>query len=386
MAEASTVLGQQMFAMALGWQIYDLTNSPLSLGLMGLVQFFPQFFFALLAGHAADRYDRRRVALLCQVLFCGVALTLCYANFTGRLDSTLIYVCTFLIGTGQAFQNPALRSIMPLLTSAEDLPRAIAWSATVRKFSVVVGPAAAGVIYMGGPGIVYLVGSVAFAMAVMMMANVRLPQQPKRVQPFSIESLLGGLKYVWKSPVLFGAISLDLFAMLLGGATALLPIYAKDILETGPWGLGLLRSAPAVGGVITSVYLVHNPITRRAGALMFAGIGVFGIATIIFGISTWFPLSLAMLAIMGAADMLSVVIRGSLLQLETPDNMRGRVSSVNSLFVNASNQLGQFESGVTAAWWGAVPSVVVGGVGTVLIVALWIRWFPQLAKRDKLTS
>ncbi|MGZ5146806.1 MAG: MFS transporter [Burkholderiales bacterium] len=386
LAETATVLAYQMVVVAVGWQTYELTNSALSLGLIGLVQVTPVFLFALVAGHAADRYDRRRIALGSQLIQCVVAITFAIASLTGALSTGLVYTGSFFIGTAQAFQSPSVRSLLPVLVQRTELPRCIAWSGAARKVAVIAGPGLGGVIYLLGPDHVYASSAVFFILAGILFTSVRMPAVVRPRAPVTLETLFGGINYIRHNRVVLGAISLDLFAMLLGGTTALLPIYARDILEMGPSGLGLLRAAPAVGAVIVSLIFFRAPLTRRVGRTMFVCIAVFGIATIVFGLSRSFALSFAALILLGGADMISVVIRTSLIQLETPDEMRGRVTAVNSLFTNTSNQLGQFESGVAAAVFGTVPAVVIGGVGTLLVAALWMRLFPSLYRRDTLSA
>lgn len=386
LAETATVLAYQMLVVAVGWQTYELTNSALSLGLIGLVQVTPVFLFALIAGHAADRYDRRRIALGCQIVQLAVAVTFAAASLTGALSSVLIYTGSFFIGTAQAFQSPSVRSLLPALVPRTELPRSIAWNGAARKGAVVAGPGLGGLIYLMGPAEVYATCSVFFIVAGVLFTSVRLPAAVRPSAPLTLNTFFGGITYIRHNRVVLGAISLDLFAMLLGGTTALLPIYARDILETGPAGLGMMRAAPAVGAIFVSIILVRAPLTRNVGRVMFACIAVFGVATVVFGLSRSFALSLAALAILGGADMISVVIRTSLILLETPDEMRGRVTAVNSLSTNSSNQLGQFESGVVAALFGTVPAVVIGGIGTLLVAALWMRLFPSLYQRDTLSA
>lgn len=384
LGETATVLAYQMLAIAIGWQVYDLTDSALSLGLIGLAQFLPQFLLALVAGHVADRYDRRRVVLLCQVLKCGIALALAWGSYAGNITGELMYFYSFLVGTASAFQSPSLRSMLPTLVPRTLLPRCLAWSGAVRKVAVVTGPALGGAMYLAGPSTVYLVSALCFVAAGVLLRAVEVPFVERPHQPVTLQTLFGGIAHIRSSPVLLGAMTLDLFAVLLGGAVALLPVYARDILHTGPWGLGLLRAAPAVGALLASAYLVKTPLTARVGKVMYGAVAVFGVCMIIFGLSTSFMLSLVVLIVSGAADMVSVVIRSSLVQLDTPDEKRGRVTAVSSLFNSTANQLGQFESGLVAAWLGAVASVVLGGVGTVLIVGLWMRWFPALLAREGL--
>ena len=384
LGETATVLAYQMLAIAIGWQIYALTDSALSLGLIGLAQFLPQFVLALAAGHVADRYDRRIVVLLCQALKCGVALALAWGSYSGTVTGRLMYLYAFLVGTASAFQSPSLRSMLPTLVPRTLLPRCLAWSGAVRKVSVMTGPALGGAMYLAGPSTVYVVSACCFVAAAVLLYGVELPFVERPHQPVTLATLFGGIAHIRSSPVLLGAMTLDLFAVLLGGAVALLPVYARDILHTGPWGLGLLRAAPAVGALLASVYLVKAPLTARVGRVMYASVAVFGVCMIVFGLSESFALSLVILVISGAVDMVSVVIRSSLVQLDTPDDKRGRVTAVSALFNSTANQLGQFESGVVAAWLGAVPSVVLGGAGTLVIVLLWMRWFPALLAREGL--
>jgi MFS family permease len=381
-AETITALGNQMLTVAVAWQTYELTDSALSLGLIGLAQFAPVFAFALIAGHAADRYDRRRIALLSQALQCAVAITFALLSSTGALSQHVIYAGAFLTGTALAFQSPSLRSLLPDLVERADWPRCIAWSSAVRKVAVVAGPGLGGFMYALGPATVYGTCAVCFLTAGILFASLRTRHAMRLRAPATLETLFAGIGYIRNHRVVLGAITLDLFATLLGGATALLPIYARDILMTGPEGLGLLRAAPAAGGVVVSFVLFRVELARHIGRVMFACVGVFGIATIVFGLSRSFALSLCVLVVLGAADMISVVIRQSLIQLETPDAMRGRVSAVNSLCTSTSNQLGQFQSGVTAALIGTVPAVVLGGVAAIVVAALWVRWFRALYERD----
>jgi MFS family permease len=384
LGETASTLAWQMLVVALGWQMYELTGSALSLGLIGLVQFLSQLLFTLVAGYAADRHDRRYIAFICQLVQCALAATLASGSYAGWLSSGALYACAFLLGSAQAFQSPTMRALLPALVGREVLAKSIAWSSAAKKAAVIIGPALGGVIYLLDASVVYGTSALAFAAAGAFLSTIRVPFKAPDPEPVTLKAIFGGLAYMRRHPVLLGAISLDLFATLLGGATALLPIYARDILDTGPWGLGLLRAAPAVGAVLVSAYLVRSPFRRGVGRIMFVSVAMFGAATIVFGLSRSLPLSLAALVLMGASDMISVVIRLSLVQLETPDEMRGRVSAVNSLCTGTSNHLGQFRSGVTADWFGTVASVVIGGIGTLLVVALWMRWFPVLSRRQSL--
>ena len=385
LGEAASVLGYQMLVVAIAWQTYELTDSALSLGLIGLAQFLPQFLFTLVGGHAADCYDRRRIALVCQGVQVALASILAAASFAGTLTTALIYATSFGFGVALAFQSPSVRSLLPMLVERTELPKRIAWSGATRKFAVIAGPGVGGVIYLLSPTHVYATCVVLFAIAGVLLISIRLPHAPRAHAPVTLHTVLGGITYIRGNRVVLGAITLDLFAILLGGTTALLPIYARDILGTGPSGLGVLRAAPAVGAIAVSLILARVPLTRHVGRTMFACIAVFGVATLVFGLSRSLPLSLAALVVLGAADMISVVIRSSLIQLETPDETRGRVSAVNSLFTSTSNQLGQFQSGVAAALFGTVPAVVIGGLGTIFVAALWMRLFPELYQRDVLT-
>ncbi len=380
-------LAYQMLAVAVGWQMYDLTHSALNLGFIGIAQFLPQLLLTLVVGHVADRYDRRRIVTLCQGLEGSVALLLALGSFFHLLTPALLYVGAFCIGAGRAFESPSLQALVPSLVTEEDLPRALALNSSVMQIGIISGPALGGFIYAIGPDAVYATCAVAWCVATVAIGTMPLLRKIENKQPpASLEFLFAGIRYIREKRVILGAISLDLFAVLLGGATALLPIYAKDILHTGPWGMGMLRSAPAVGALLMSVYLAHNPLQRRVGKIMFGAVALFGLATIVFGLSSNFFVSLGALAVLGASDMISVVVRSSLVQLETPDAMRGRVSAVSSIFIGASNQLGEFESGVTAALLGPIPAVVIGGVGTLIVVGLWMRWFPQLTQRESLVN
>ncbi|MFZ6048136.1 MFS transporter [Pseudomonas sp. CR3202] len=383
-ARVCTASGFQMITVAIGWHIYELTGNVLDLGLVGLVEFLPRVIFMLHTGHVADRFDRRRVAALCQVLQALVAGVLVFASATGSASRELIFLMAFVLGAARAFEMPATQALLPNVVPKELFPRAVAASASAMQAATIVAPALGGLLYAFGSLWVYGPTAVIYLAACALMLGLSSNQQQASKAPANLENLLAGIRFIRSRPDILGAISLDLFAVLLGGATALLPVFAKDILLTGPWGLGLLRSAPAVGALLMSFWLARFPIERNVGRIMFTSVGVFGVATIAFGLSTSFWFSLAVLAVLGAADMISMVIRGAFVQLHTPDEMRGRVSAVNGLFIGASNQLGEFESGVTAAWFGTVPAVVMGGVGTLLVTGLWIRLFPSLAQRDRL--
>jgi MFS family permease len=374
----------QMLMVALGWQIYDVTGSAWDLGLVGLLQFVPALLLTLPAGHAVDRFDRRRILALCLGLQAALAVLLALAAFGDWTSRGLIFAVSVLLGVGRAFQMPAQQAMLPQLVPAAVLPRALALSSAATQAAIIGGPTLGGFVYVAGAAVVYgLCGTLFLTGCALVLGIAWRPLLPQH-EPATLTRMLAGFTFIWRRKPVLGAVSLDLFAVLLGGATALLPIFAKDILHTGPWGLGLLRSAPAVGALLVSASLARWPIERRAGRWLFMGVAVYGLATITFALSTVFALSFAALVVTGGADMVSVVIRQSLVQLETPDAMRGRVSAVNSIFIGASNQLGEFESGATAALLGAVGSVLLGGIGTLLVVALWMRWFRELLGRDRL--
>lgn len=384
LARVFTASGFQMLTVAIGWHLYQLTGNVLDLGLVGLVEFAPRVLFMLHTGHVADRYDRRKVAALCQSLQGLIALALAVGSATDNVTRELIFALAFLLGASRSFEMPATQALLPNVVPAGLFPRAVAASASATQSATIVAPAVGGFLYAFGSMWVYGPTVALYAIACVLTLSLQARGQVAQRGRASIESLLAGIRFIRSRPDILGAISLDLFAVLLGGATALLPVFAKDILLTGPMGLGLLRSAPAVGALLMSLWLARFPFQRNVGRTMFTAVGVFGVATIAFGLSTSFWFSLAVLVVLGAADMISMVIRSSFVQLETPDEMRGRVSAVNGLFIGASNQLGEFESGVTAHWFGTVPAVVLGGVGTLVVTGVWIKLFPTLAKRDRL--
>ncbi len=385
-ARVAGTMGSQMLMVALGWQMYDLTGSAWDLGLVGLCQFLPALLLVLPAGHAVDRHHRGRIVALCMAVQGAVALALLAGAAGGFATRGGLLAVSVVLGAVRAFQMPAQQSLPPLLVPPEVLPRALAFGAAGMQAAIIGGPALGGFVYVAGAGAVYALCAALFGLAGGLLRRLRYEHQPPAREPVTARTLLAGVSFIAHRPDVLGAISLDLFAVLLGGAVALLPIFARDVLHTGPWGLGLLRAAPAVGALVMSIALTRRAITRRAGRVMFGAVAVFGLATLVFGLSTSFAVSLAALAVSGAADMVSVVIRQSLVQLDTPDAMRGRVSAVNSIFIGASNQLGEFESGATAAWLGPVGSVVLGGVGTLLVAALWTRLFPTLLARERLVA
>jgi len=381
-----TTFTMMMMSVAVGWQVYDLTKSPFALGIVGLAQFVPAFLLTLPGGLAADRFERRKVMLFGVSMELVVALTLLAISLSAAPKVSVIFAVLTLIGVGRAFLAPAAQSFLPLLVPKEDFVRAVAWNSSVFQAASIAGPAVGGLLYALGPAYVYGCATTCLLTASFMFASLKVPAVIRARASTRIADLFTGVKYVFSRQAILGAVSLDLFAVLFGGATALLPIYASDILHTGPWGLGLLRSAPAIGAAAIALFLAHHPIRGKAGTKLFSCVALFGICTIVFGVSRSFSLSFATLAILGAADMFSVVIRQTLVQISTPDAMRGRVSAVNLLFIGASNELGEFESGVTAAWFGTVPSVVIGGLGTLAVVAIWAWRFPVLRKMDRLDA
>ena len=378
-------LANQMLLVAIAWQMYEITGSAWDLGLVGLYQFVPALLLTLVAGQVADRFNRGHIILGCFVAQAVVSAVLWFAAVDGWLHRELLLALSIVLGAARAFQMPAQQALLPLLVTERLFPRAMAFSAGGLQVSVMGGPALGGFLFAAGAPVVYGVCLGLMLLACGLMLRVKIAPVAPSHEPVTLETVLAGVVFVWRSKLLLGAISLDLFAVLLGGATALLPIYAKDILMVGPWGLGLLRAAPALGALVTSVVMSRWPLQEKVGRKLLASVAVFGVAIMVFAVSTSFWLSMAALALSGAADMVSVVIRQTLVQLETPDEMRGRVSAVNTIFIGASNQLGEFESGATAALMGPVAAALVGGVGTIGVALLWGRWFPSLARRNRLT-
>ena len=376
----------QILLVALGWQMYDLTGSAWDLGLVGLLQFASTFTLTLPSGHLADRVDRRKMLAAAIILQAVVAIALAWGSIGGWIGRYPIFAACVLLGIVRALQTPAQQAIVPKLVAEAQLARAMALSSSVMKIAVVTGPAIGGFIYALGPAWAYGLCVVSLAAALYAVMSIEHVPIIRSKEPATLHSMFAGFGFIFHKPVVLGAISLDLFAVVLGGATALLPIYAKDILHTGPWGLGLLRAAPAVGALALGAWLAKHPIERRVGAKLLIAVAIYGISILVFAFSHNFGLSMAMLAISGAADMVSVVVRQTLVQLETPDEMRGRVSAVNAVFISTSNQIGEFRAGATAAFLGPVGAVVLGGAGTLLVVALWSRLFRPLAARDRLTT
>lgn len=377
-------IATQIAAVAVGWQIYDLTGSAFDLGMIGLVQFLPTAILVFAAGHAADRYDRRRVLQICQFVAGLVAVFLTWGSYGGWLTTPQIFAAMALLGTANAFENPATAALLPNAVPEGMLQKGTAVSTAATQLAIIAGPAIGGLTYAISPGTPYAIMTALWVVSAILSGMIPLKKTVIEKEPPTLTALFAGAHFVRNNPAILGTISLDLFAVLLGGATALLPIYARDILLTGPLGLGLLRAAPAVGSLLMTAVLARHSIQSRVGMRMFQAVIVFGVATVVFALSQAMWLSLAALIVMGAADTVSVVIRFSLVQLATPDDMRGRVGAVNFLFINASNQLGQFESGLTAALMGTVPAAVLGGVGTVLVALLWMKLFPTLRNVERL--
>jgi MFS family permease len=373
-------VGFQMLGVAVGWQLYELTGSALDLGLVGLVQFVPMVLLTLVVGQVADRSDRRLIVVVCELVKTAAAGALALGTIGGWQSRTSIFALVALLGAAQAFENPAMTALVPEVVPRPRIAPAMAWVISAGQTAQIVGPALGGFLYAAGPGAAYFTAGAMAVLAGALAAAVRVERRLRPLEPITLESVFSGVAFIQSRRVLLGTMSLDLFAVLLGGATALLPVFAKDILTVGPAGLGLLRSAPAVGALAISVFLARYPLERRIGPTLFRSVIVFGVATVVFGVSTNFALSLVALTILGAADVVSMVVRMSLAQIRTPDAMRGRVSAVHSLFTGTSNQLGAFESGVAAALVGTVPSVVIGGLGTILVAALWMALFPELRR------
>jgi MFS family permease len=381
-----SVLGMQMQSVAVGWQVYALSNRPLDLGLVGLAIFVPFVIFALFAGDIADRFDRRKILAYCYGSLTCCSLFLLIYSAENIQSVWPIYVVSALLGATRAFVGPAGAALLPHLVPEAIFGRAVAWSSSIWQFATIAGPALGGLFYgTSGGSLVYGICAFLMVVSVGLILSLKMVPIPKHeVTTKSWQRLTSGIEFVWKKKIVLGAISLDLFAVLFGGAVALLPIFARDILHTGPLGLGVMRSAPAVGAAVTAVWLAYFPMRSKVGMKMLLSVAVFGIATCIFGLSHNYIVSVLSLVVIGSSDMVSVVVRQTLIQLGTPDAMRGRVSAVNMVFIGASNELGEFESGVTAELMGTVPAVLFGGVGTCLVVAMWWRLFPTLRNVDKM--
>jgi MFS family permease len=386
-ARLFATVGLQMQGVAVGWQVYGLTREPIHLGYVGLAQFLPAIGFALITGHAADRFERRLVLVVSHLVLAACSATLWFSTRAEHPSLLAIYAVLVAVGSARAFAGPASQALVPNLVPAEHFSNAVAWSSSIWHGATVAGPALGGFVYDGaGAATVYAATGVLELAAVGSLLAIKTHAGKREKRPTSWSDLIAGLKYVRSRPLIYGAITLDMFAVLLGGAVALLPIYARDILHAGPVGLGVLRSMPAVGAIATAVFLAYRPLKRRAGPTLFACVAAFGLATVVFGISRSLSLSLAALFLIGASDMVSVFVRHTVVQLTTPDEMRGRVSAVNLVFIGASNELGEFESGVTAAWFGTVPAVVLGGVGTCIVVLICGWRFPELYRVDRLDA
>ena len=382
LARLFITLSAEMQSVAVGWEVYEITRQPLALGFVGLAQFLPGILLFLVSGHAADRYDRRKLVVLC---YCGSAAcsaALLFLTLRGSRSAYPIYAVLLFLGVVRSLNGTATRAFLPQLVPAKDFQNAVAWHSVIYQGTVILSPSVGGIVYAvtGGPAAVYALSFFTALAAAVCTLKIRVESVERAPEPLNWKTTLAGLHYIWREKAILGSISLDLFAVLLGGAVALLPIYAKEILLTGPWGLGLLRSAPAAGAAVMAILLAHRPLGRHAGARMLWCVAGFGLATIFFGLSRNLYVSLLALFLVGATDMVSVIVRQLLIQLGTPDEMRGRVNAVDSVFIGASNELGQFESGLTAHWFGTVPAVVLGGAGAILVTGLWAWWFPELRK------
>jgi MFS family permease len=383
-ARAGSITAQQMLMLAISWHMYDLTSSAWDLGLVGLFQFVPGLATTLVAGHCADRVHRGRMVALCLAAQAATAMLLVLCTATHSVTRDVLLGLSLMLGAIRPFQMAGQQALLPMLVPPALLARSMALSTVVQQISVIAGPALGGVLFAISVGTVYLTSAALFCLSAVTYAFVRYDHVPPPREPVTADTILAGLRFIWSNPLLLGGISLDLFAVLFGGATALLPVYAKEILHVGPQGLGLLRSAPAAGALCVGLMLSRRTIGSGVGKKLLMAVAVYGLAIVGFGFSRWFPASLLLLAISGGADTISVVVRQTLIQLETPDRMRGRVAAVNTLFIGASNQLGEFESGVSATALGVVGSVILGGCATILVSIAWSRLFKPLAMRDAL--
>ena len=385
LSRSLTRFASQIGAVAIGWQIYDLTGSAFDLGMVGLVQFLPTALLVFVAGHTADKFERKRVVQLCQLVEAATAVFLCWGSYGGWLTEVHIFIATFVLGMAGAFESPTIAAMLPLIAPQGSLQRATALSSAAAQVATITGPALGGLAYAVAPGLPYGIMLVFWLLSMVLTGAITVGEPPAEEKAgAAADDIFAGVRFIRSNSAILGTISLDLFAVLFGGVTALLPIYARDILMAGPLGLGILRAAPAVGALIMTTILARHAIDRRVGMRMFQAVIAFGVATVVFALSHWMWLSVLALAVLGAADTVSVVIRFSLVQLSTPNDMRGRVGAVNFLFINASNYLGQFESGVAAALLGTVASAVLGGVATVAIALLWMKLFPTLREVEKL--
>ncbi|MBP1852269.1 MFS transporter [Rhizobium halophytocola] len=376
----------QVISVSVGWQMYDVTGSALYLGLIGLVQFLPSLLLMLVTGSVADRYNRRVIVAICMVVSAACAGALLALTVLDAFAPVLVFAILIVIGLERAFMAPAMQSLAPNLVPQHDLANAVAWNSSSWQIASIVGPVAGGLLYGVSAGLGYLVAFVFCVVAAALVFLIPKPAQRTPAKAVGWDAILAGFRFIWGEKIVFGAISLDMFAVLLGGAVALMPIFARDILTLGPWGLGLLRAAPGVGAILVAIYLASFPVRHHAGLFMFIGVAIFGAATIVFGFSDVAWVSIAALFLMGAADMASVYVRETLIALWTPDEVRGRVSAVNMVFVGASNELGEFRAGTVASLIGPVPAVVIGGVGTLIVAGLWAATFPKLRKVDSLDA
>ena len=376
--------GLQIISVSVGWQIYDLTRDPFDLGLVGLIQFLPALVLILFTGAAADRYGRRTIMLISEIILGLCAAAFVYFAWRGLTSPLPIFGILLVIGIARAFFAPASQSLAPNLVPAHDLPNAIAWNSTSWQAATIVGPVAGGLLYGLGTMVPYVTAFIFLVLAIIALALVPPPLQRSRGQAQSWQTLVAGFSYVRNQKIVLGAISLDMFAVLLGGAIALMPVFARDVLELGPWGLGFLRASPGIGAIGMAIYLASKPIRRHAGRTMFIAVGVFGAATIVFGMSKSLPLTMVALVVMGASDMISIYVRQSLVQLWTPAELRGRVNAVNMVFLGASNELGEFRAGFMASLIGPVAAVAIGGAGTLAVALAWSFGFPQLRQIQSL--
>lgn len=401
LARLLVIIGAEAQAVAVAWQIYAITHRAIDLGYAGLALFLPGILFLLVSGHTADRYDRRHVILICYSLQCLCTGTLFYLSWTGTQHAAALFAVLFLIGTGRSFSGPASSALLPHLVPKDNFVNAVSWGASIFQLANFIGPALGGLLFtlplaswlpeplgthMAGGAIVYAFTFATLVAFLLLLASLSVRPGRQEQRTISVDTLLAGFRYMWHKKLLLGVTTLDLFAVLLGGAVALLPIFAENILHSGPSGLGILRAAPALGALSISILMTWRPMSRHAGVRMLISVVLFGAATIVFGLSRNMALSLAALFVVGASDMVSIIVRASMLQLATPQAMRGRVSAVNALFIGASNEFGSFESGVTAQWWGAVPAVVIGGIGAIAVTGIWTLLFPSLRKVNRLSE
>ncbi|MBB4218135.1 MFS family permease [Rhizobium sp. BK212] len=377
---------QQIVSVAVGWQMYDQTGKAIYLGLIGLVQFLPSLLLMLVTGSVADRYNRRAIAALCSLVSALCTLALLVMTIMGTFTPLPVFAVLLIFGIERAFMSPAVQSLAPNLVPERALSNAIAWNSSSWQLAAITGPVLGGLLYGVSATTAYSVAVIFSVLGAALLYMIPKPEQKTTGETKNWAMILGGFSFIRAERVVLGAISLDLFAVLLGGATALMPIFARDILTLGPWGLGLLRAAPGLGAIVMAIFLAAYPLKHRAGIYMFIGVALFGLGTIIFGVSTNTEVSIAALALMGAADMVSVYVRESLIALWTPDHLRGRVNAVNMVFVGASNELGEFRAGTMASIFGAVPAVVIGGIGTLAVAAIWASSFPKLRQIDTLDA